>query len=181
MANLIETGLADLLKATTDNTQFLAKIARSIQQEQGEKAPQAARFYTLLGISGQVYQVSHPGAFVDNIQIIAEGTNQGHLFISDTLNFSMDQISDYLAVENGTYSPNANVAYPFLVIPAGGDLNIKTNQTLNIFPYSTTGGAKLVASIVVTFYNTLSHHAEQHIVEESMKTLRFDPEHPLRG
>jgi hypothetical protein len=73
------------------------------------------------------------------------------------------------------------VIFPFKAIAAGEDVNIKTNQTLNIYPYSTGSNPILSASIIVTFYNTLSHHAEQDIVEESMRTLRFNPEQPLRG
>lgn len=181
MPNLIETGLADLLKATTDNTQFLAKISRSIQLEQGEKAPQAARFYEFIGISGQSFNVPHPTSYIENIQILASSANTGYIFVADQMAFDVSQIEQYLNIISGTDTTNGNVIFPFKAIAAGEDVNIKTNQTLNIFPYSTGSNPILSASIIVTYYNTLSHHTEQDIVEESMRTLRFNPEQPLRG
>jgi len=165
--NIIERTLSDLLKATTDNTKFLASMSRSIQQDQGEKTPQRVGLYTHIGslLNFEPYTVPHPSNYVDSVtfQLSAVSSGGCHVIVSTNQDLTYDEVNNFIGNQS-----NTNLVSPFFVLDPNTNVTIKTNQVLYCYDYNVnpTANETILMSIAVTYYETEPRHISQKRVEE---------------
>jgi len=165
--NIIERILSDLLKATTDNTKFLASISRSIQQDQGEKTPQRVGLYTHIGSlqNFEPYTVPHPSNYVDSVtfQLSEMSSSGSHVIVSTNRDLTYDEVNNFIGNQS-----NVNQISGFFVLDPDRVVTIKTNQVLYCYDFNTSPGTTetITLSMAVTYYETEPRHISQKRVEE---------------
>lgn len=153
MSNFIEKAFTDLMKATADNTTYLAKIERALQQEQLEKvASQAITTAYYLPLSGcQLIKLGASTLRRASISFLIQG---GSLLVSSSTFDPVGESNNYKALTtNGVGdSRDSKVIY----LPANtSPIKVETTGDLYMASYCPTGqaaGAMLV-NVIETVYD----------------------------
>lgn len=166
MAKILESLTEALLHATVDNQQILSSIAKSIQQRQGEQAPELVETNSYLCPANSAHTSQLPSPFPFVYERIVTFTGNG-TFLLTTNPLSIYEVESICTgVTAGTYvGYNSNSFFPITLTGSSQTLTVKGNFPLY---YSYYGSVIGMVSVLSSGYDARPHPGDDRHKTQSV-------------